>query len=437
MTVFREFDEDLKKKWSGKNDKVSVNISIYAYVTKEQEKKFVNNMHPSEENKKKYYEYREEWYRRAKEYDAGSYPLSVNCELVSTCNLACTMCYTITDKFQNSVVGAQRMMPWNSVKKIIDEAAILGVPSMSFSWRGESTMYHQKDDDGNSKDFADVLAYARKKGILEITSLTHGQLIDEKLAEKIVLAEPSWISFSVDGLAPTYNKIRTPPNKINDKKYNAFERVSDAIKLLDKFKKKYSKTRPSIRTNSIFPAIQKDPEAYRNYMESIGVDFVTVNEIKDFRFHDLPDERIQDEWACQYPFQRLTVSANGIILPCAGAYNEEEGLVIGKYQDSKDKVIRDYKGKIVKTNLDDLSLEQAWNSKKLNEIRDIHKKGRRKEISPGCRNCHHGTKHHGVDYKPKHWDVAKQQWSVHPILSEKRLYASRGNNQKNTKEEIK
>ena len=53
-------------------------------------------------------------------------------------------------------------------------------------------------------------------------------------------------------------------------------------------------------------------------MESIGVDFVTVNEIKDFRFHDLPDERIQDEWACQYPFQRLTVSANGIILPCRG-----------------------------------------------------------------------------------------------------------------------
>ena len=32
----------------------------------------------------------------------------------------------------------------------------------------------------------------------------------------------------------------------------------------------------------------------------------------------------------------------------AGAYNEEEGLVIGKYQDSKDKVIRDYKGKLLK-----------------------------------------------------------------------------------------
>ena len=36
-----------------------------------------------------------------KEFDSGDIPLSVTCELVSTCNLACTMCYTITEKFQN------------------------------------------------------------------------------------------------------------------------------------------------------------------------------------------------------------------------------------------------------------------------------------------------------------------------------------------------
>ena len=41
--------------------------------------------------------------KEQKKFEYGDYPLSVNCELVSTCNLACTMCYTITDKFQNSV----------------------------------------------------------------------------------------------------------------------------------------------------------------------------------------------------------------------------------------------------------------------------------------------------------------------------------------------
>ena len=63
-----------------------------------------------------------------------------------------------------------------------------------FSWRGESTLYRDKDENGNMIDFADVLKYAREN-ILEITSLTHGQLIDEAMAKKIVEAEPSWISF--------------------------------------------------------------------------------------------------------------------------------------------------------------------------------------------------------------------------------------------------
>ena len=107
---------------------------------------------------------------------------------------------------------------------------------MSFSWRGESTMYRSKDEEGKVKDFADVLKYARDKGILEITSLTHGQLIDEKMAKKIVEAEPSWISFSIDGLDEKYNEIRTPANKLNDKSYNA-EKVSESIRLLVKYKK--------------------------------------------------------------------------------------------------------------------------------------------------------------------------------------------------------
>ena len=427
MSTFRYLDENLKHKWKGINDDVPVNSSMYVFVTEEEEKKFVENMYPTEIEKKNYQIYREEWYKRAKKFEYGDYPLSVNCELVSTCNLACTMCYTITDKFQNSVVGAQRVMPWSQVKNIIDECASLKVPSMSFSWRGESTMYRSKDENGNVKDFADVLKYARDKGILEITSLTHGQLINDEMAKKIVEAEPSWISFSIDGLNDKYNEIRTPANKLNDKGYNAFERVSESIRLLVKYKKILNKTRPSIRTNSIFPAIQNDPDAYQSYMRNIGVDFITVNELKDYRFHRLPDDRIQDNWACQYPFQRLTVSANGTILPCTGAYNEEIGLVLGKFKGSPVKTVRDIKGNVVKQELDEFSVYDVWHSKKLNEIRSLHKNKKRKEIEPGCRNCHHGAVHHGADYIPKEWDKEKQRWIKHDILSDKRKYKLRGN----------
>tara|TARA_B100000989_G_C19529214_1_gene468687 strand:+ start:2358 stop:3656 length:1299 start_codon:yes stop_codon:yes gene_type:complete len=425
MAEFRLREEKLKKKWSGINDMVPVNAPQYIYVNREKEEEFYSNMYPDPKERAEYEQYREEWYRRAKEFDAGKFPLSVNIELVSTCNLACTMCYTITDKFQNSIVGAQRMIPWNIVKSIIDEAKEIGVYCISFSWRGESTMYRSYDENNNPVTFPDVLKYAREKGILEINSLTHGQLINDEMAEKIVLAEPSWISFSIDGMYEDYNKIRTPANKL-DTDYNAFERVSHSIRLLNKFKKKHSLKRPQIRTNSIFPAIQKDPESYQKYMLDIGVDLITVNEIVDYRHHRLDEAMVRENWACQFPFQRLTISANGIILPCTGCYNEEEGLVLGKINGSGDKKIKDYNGNIVSKTLDSLSLQDAWNSDKLKNIRELHKTGLRNKIEPGCRNCHHGAVKNGADYVPKEWNVSKQKWENHKHLSDKRKYKLRG-----------
>ena len=161
-------------------------------------------------------------------------------------------------------------------------------------------------------------------------------------------------------------------------------------------------------------------------MESIGVDFITVNEIVDYRHHRLDDKFVRENWACQFPFQRLTISANGVIVPCTGCYNEEEGLVLGKYSGSKDKVIKDYNGNIVTNELDDLTLKSAWKSSKLQKIRHMHSNGIRNQIEPGCRNCHHGAEKHGADYLPKEWDTRTQKWVNHKHLSEKRKYKSRG-----------
>ena len=84
MSTFRYLDENLKDKWKGINDDVPVNASMYVFVTKEEEKKFVENMYPTTIEKERYKKYREDWYERAKKFEYGEYPLSVNCELVST-----------------------------------------------------------------------------------------------------------------------------------------------------------------------------------------------------------------------------------------------------------------------------------------------------------------------------------------------------------------
>ena len=407
----RQRDANLKSKWKGVNDKVPVNYQ-FVFETPEREESFLMKQFPTPELKKKFKDYREEWYRRGKELDAGEIPLSVTVELVSTCNLACTMCYTITEKFQNSVIGAQRMIPWPIVKNIIDECAELGVPSMLFSWRGESTLYRQRDEDGNIIRFSDVLSYARKKGILEIASLTHGQLLKGELAEQVVKAQPNWINFSVDGSDNTYNDIRTPVNK-RGTDYNAFEQVINNIKNLVRLRNKYNQTRPQIRTNSIYPAIANNKEEYRKKMIEAGVDLITINEVFDYRWKEVPDEMIMDDWACSFPFQRLVVSSNGIILPCTGATNEEENMVLGRYNGTPEKKVKGIDGKDSKIDISEIKIKDAWNSSQIKWIRDQHKSYKRKEITPGCRNCHHGMKKHGYEFVPEKWDENENEWSEH------------------------
>lgn len=406
----RPREEDLHKIWQGSSVNVPVNNQQYSFDSIDRQEAFINAMFVTDEERARYRTYRMEWYRRAKEFDPGSAPLAVCCELVSCCNLQCPMCYSITEEFQSSVVGVQRQMPWKTVRAIIDECAALNVPSMLFSWRGESTLYLSSDEDGKKVTFPDVLAYARKAGILEITSLTNGSKMDEQMARAIAEAEPSWVSVSVDGLQDNYNKIRTPAQKIGTQ-YNAFSEVTGNIRRIIKFRNNLGKTRPQIRTNTIYPPIAKDPFAYYEYMKNLGAGWVTVNELLDFRGDKLPEEAVLKDWICQYPFQRLTVSANGSILPCTGAHNEEREMLLGRYRGSCPKKVT-ISGKAEVIEIPEVTIKEAWHSDQLQKIRELHKTQKRCEI-PACKNCRHGAVKNGVEWVPADWDLDTMEWKRH------------------------
>ena len=411
----RPRDEELYKKWKPKNKSVTpTDNSHFVFSSKAEEEAFYNYQFDTDEKKKLYKEYRSAWWQRAAEYKYGNAPLALIVELVSTCNLACSMCFTITDKFQNAITGATRMMPWEQYTKIIDDAKNSGVYSICISWRGEATLYRVKDKNGNVKTFGDAIKYACSKKFLEVTSLTHGQNLTDQLIDDIVEAQPNWISFSVDGLEEEYNRIRTPRNKQKDNNYNAFKVLIENIqKLANKRDEKNSKL-PRLRSNSIFPSISKYPEKYKSFMKSIGIDLVTTSEVNDYREHKLKEEDINKEWSCAYPFQRMTVSANSIILPCPAADQEEEALVFGRYKGSPPKKTRDYDGKIKMTDIPENTIQSAWHSKKWNGLRAMHENKTRHLIEPGCRNCLHGVKKKGVSNIPSDWDVENMEWSNHP-----------------------
>lgn len=415
--VFAPRETQLSKKWADTHPEIPVNNQQHSFDTEERKETFISKQYRTHDDRARYDWYRDEWYRRAKEYDAGDMPLSVGVELVSTCNLNCSMCYTITDEFQTAVVGSQRMIPWAIVKAIIDEAAELNVPSILFSWRGESTLYRQKHND-ETYTIVDAFQYAKDRGILETSTLTNGQLLTEEMAIGLIEAKANWINISIDGLGQTYNKVRTPKKHLNRKKFDAFDLVVSNIRRLVELREKMNQSTPRIRTNTIYPTIADDPEGYHAFMKSIGVDWVTVNEILDFRGagvdgEQLPEDAILDNWACQYPFQRLMIAANGVILPCTGAHNEEDGLSLGQYVGSKPKRTRRAGSNFVIHELPQITLSEAWHSKKLSKIRDLHKRGLRKLITDGCRNCRHGAVKNGVTWVPEDWDFETMEWRDH------------------------
>ena len=100
------------------NDRyVPINKGNYSMDTPERETLF--EQYKGEGWETEYAEYRRLWSDNAKQQIVSDFPLLVDIELSSICNLKCPMCYTITDEFKR-LVNTKRM-DWDLYTKIIDE----------------------------------------------------------------------------------------------------------------------------------------------------------------------------------------------------------------------------------------------------------------------------------------------------------------------------
>jgi hypothetical protein len=96
LPKFHNREEHLIKIWetgpakrkSDDTPNMLVNKIQFNFETKERELAFLDAQYPTPEKRQLYDQYRYEWHRRPHEFNAENAPLSVNCELVSTCNLA-------------------------------------------------------------------------------------------------------------------------------------------------------------------------------------------------------------------------------------------------------------------------------------------------------------------------------------------------------------
>lgn len=276
-----------------------------------------------------YAEYRRLWVDLAKKRELRDYPLLIDLELSSKCNLHCPMCYTITEEFLSKV--DKKYMEIELFKKIIDEVAGK-VFAVRLSLRGESTL---------NRHFVEAVEYAKQKGIPEVSTLTHGKKFTGEYLREAVDAGIDWITISIDGMGETYNKIRHPLT---------WEATLARLKEIKSLKEQLGTHKPVIKVQGIWPAIRENPTAYYEALEPY-TDLIAYNPLIDYLRNDT--EIVHEEnFACPQLYQRLVVGSDGKVMMCS---NDE---------DAQHPVGNAY----------EQTIHEIWHGDAMKEVRAIHSK---------------------------------------------------------------
>lgn len=306
---------------------IPINKGNYSMDTSERERLF--EKYRGEGWEEGYKEYRNNWTRCAREKIVLDYPLLVDIELSSVCNLHCPMCYTITDEFACNV--HRGLMPFSLYKKIIDEIAGK-VPAIRLSLRGEPTL---------NPDFIKCIHYAKRAGIKEVSSLTNASTLTKEFSEKMLLAGLDWLTISIDGIGEEYEKIRVPLK---------FEETIQKLEDIKDLKKRYEVHRPVIKVQGIWPSVKPHVEEYYSILKPI-TDLVAFNPLIDYLDND--DNIIYDEdFGCPQLYQRLVIGEDGKVMVCS---NDENGrMCIG--------------------DVNKQSVFEIWHGNELTKMREMHSK---------------------------------------------------------------
>jgi radical SAM protein with 4Fe4S-binding SPASM domain len=291
--------------------------------------------HPGVKNKK-WGEYRRQWNENQKNNFVSNFPLFLDLDISSGCNLKCPTCIQTLNKQK------LELMPTKLFERIIQEAqegGCFGFKCHTIG-RGEPLL---------NPNLPYFIEYGKYSNMIDIRVNTNGTLLDFDLSLDLLQAGLDMIIFSVDGIDDEYNKSR-PGIRFDELLYKIRNFVN--LRNLGKFG-------TFIRVQSInFPYINFD--RYVEFWKEL-VDEVTIVDFKDMNNRSL---NLQGNWKCPQPWQRMSVLSNGEILPC----------------NHDDRLLSDL------GNVDIRSLESAWLSNSNELLRYYHNKMNAHEVDY-CNGC--------------------------------------------------
>ncbi len=286
-----------------------------------------------------YQEYRRSWLENPANFIVRDFPLHLDVEITSRCNLRCTFC----DKLPLLSKDQQGDMSLAQYKKIINEGRAGRLWGLKLSYRGESLLH---------PDVVEMVAYAKANGVLDIYFNTNGMLLSESLSLQLMDAGLDRISISVEGTDPVAFE--------RERRGAKFHRILQNLDRLMSLRTQKGYAHPRVRVQTVrFPDL--DLEDYRRFWlnhcdEVAAVDYKdSTNRVKGLECRD---------WACPQLWQRMTIEWTGDIMPCNN--DDYRRLCVG--------------------NVKERSIAAGWRDPLVQRARELHQSGQshRVEACDGC-----------------------------------------------------
>jgi len=292
-----------------------------------------------EKDEASFKEYRKKWEEWPKDFYVGEFPLFVDIEVTNDCNLRCPFCqYAL----RRGKVKRGRIT-FDIIKKIIDEGADNGLYGVKFNLWGEPLLHPQLHE---------FIKYAKQKGLIDVYFNTNAMLLNKDVSHKLIDAGLDRISISFEGYTKSvYEKYRVGAK---------YEKVLLNIENMQILKKDLGVNHPKVRIQTVMlPDIEFGFQEYKDFWAQ------RVDEVGCLDYEDINVKNgIRHPWACPQIWQRMGIWWDGTLFPCNKDFNAL--LSLGNIQQN--------------------SIKDAWHSKRLNSIRDAHRKGWAFQI-PACDTC--------------------------------------------------
>ncbi|MBK50002.1 MAG: hypothetical protein CL768_03075 [Chloroflexi bacterium] len=288
----------------------------------------------------RYSTYREN-YKLAGEFKfEPDFPLYLMLEQSYSCNLKCPSCIHGFPEEKKKFDPDVNIMPRSLFDKIIEEGEKNNCPSISFCVNDEPLIV---------PDLPERIAYAKEHQFMDLFITTNGTFLTLDLAKELISAGLTRILFSIDAAtSETYNMVRPGGD---------FDRVVKNLEALVEYKNSKGLILPAIRASFVYS--QLNAHERDMFMEKFSplVDYIEIQGFSvynDFNTDLIPEKSVQvTDFACNEPWRKLIIRANGEVLPCCSFYGY--GVVVG--------------------DINQMSLKEIFNGKQLRKLRQEFKEG--------------------------------------------------------------